>query len=136
QVPLGDTQNKYLDIELGGKVCRLEYRYGVLDTVKRDKLVRGNKAKYYYQQNQPTQGIDIRLGKRVIATRQFETIWKSERGESQLSRHNKYNDFIGELLIPELPRGILTTANTKTDFNLDDPDWGKIFDKLTEVRPT
>ena len=86
--------------------------------MKRDKLIKGKKAKFYYQQNQPTQGIDIRLGKRVIATWQFETIWN-------VSRHNSFNDFVGELLIPDLPRGVLSTTNTKTDFNLDDPDLGK-----------
>lgn len=134
-VPLGDAQVKYFDVELGGMVRRLEYRHGVLDDEKRDRLVKGKKAKYYYQGNQPSQGIDIRLGKRVIATRQLETIWKTNDGTSQLQRHNKFNDFVGELIIPELPRGILTTVNNKTDFNLDDVDWVKIFDKLAEFRP-
>jgi hypothetical protein len=41
-----------------------------------------------------------------------------------------------ELLIPELPRGVLTTVNNKTDFNLDDPDWPAVFAALNEVRPT
>jgi hypothetical protein len=134
-VPLGNMVTKYLEIEIGGEVVNLEYRYGALDEVKRDNLVRGQKAKYYYQGNQPTQGIDIRLGKRVIATMQFQTIWKHPDGDRQLSRHNRYNDFLGELRIPELPRGILTTVNNKTDFNLDDPDWVKMFDKLNEIRP-
>lgn len=134
-IPIGDMKTKYFDIELAGSVYRLEYRYGALDAVKRETLVRGQAARYYYQGNIPTQGIDIRLGKRVIATRQFETIWKTENRESQLSRHNNYNDFTGELLIPNLPRGVLTTINNKTDFNLDDADWEKIFDTLNECRP-
>jgi Histidine kinase-, DNA gyrase B-, and HSP90-like ATPase len=128
EVPFGNREVKYIDVELSGKVERIEYRYGTLDEVKRDKLIKGKKAKFYYQQNQPTQGIDIRLGKRVIATRQFETIWN-------ISRHNSYNDFVGELVIPDLPRGVLSTTNTKTDFNLDDPDWAKIFSKLKEYPP-
>lgn len=128
EVPFGNREVKYFDVELGGQVVRIEYRFGTLDDEKRDKLIRGKKAKFYYQQNQPTQGIDIRLGKRVIATRQFETIWN-------VSRHNSFNDFTGELLIPELPRGILCTTNTKTDFNLDDPDWTKIFSKLKDFPP-
>jgi len=41
---------------------------------------------------------------------------------------------MGELLVPDLPRGVLTTVNNKTDFNLDDPDWEEIFDKLNEYR--
>lgn len=134
-VPLGTRKIEYFDVELGGNVYKLEYQFGTLDEVKRDQLVLGKKAKFYYQKNQPTQGIDIRLGKRVIATRQFDTIWKTGDGKNQLSRHNNYNDFVGELLIPDVPRGVLTTVNNKTDFNLDDPDWTSIFDKLNNYRP-
>lgn len=137
-VPIGNMSTEYIQIELGGKVEQLIYKYGTLDEIKRDGLVRGNKAKYYYQKNMPTQGIDIRLGKRVIATHQFETIWKARSGDgevSRLSRDPHYNDFVGELLIPELPRGVLTTVNNKTDFNLDDSDWNKIFDELNKFRP-
>ncbi|MEE9248819.1 MAG: ATP-binding protein [Dehalococcoidia bacterium] len=131
-VPLGNKHTTYIDLEIGGKVINTQYNHGTLDEVARDKLVRGGKAKYYYQKNIPTQGIDIRLGKRTIATRQFESIWKTADGKTQLSRHNNYNDFLGELLIPELPRGILSTVNNKTDFNLDDPDWGKLFEILNQ----
>lgn len=134
-VPLGNKEVKYFNIELSGQVINFEYHYGTLDTVKRDHLIRGEKAKFYYQGNVPTQGIDIRLGKRVIATQQLEHIWKTDEGNSQLSRHNSFNDFLGELLIPDLPRGILTTINNKTDFNLDDPDWSKVFDELNKIRP-
>ena len=56
----------------------------------------------------------MRLGKRVIATRVFDVIWKTDDGLSQLTRHNNYNDFVGEVLIPELPRGVLTTVNNKS----------------------
>jgi len=134
-VPLGSMKTEYINVEIGGAVYNITYRFGTLDEVKRDSLVRGKKTKFYYQGNIPTQGIDIRLGKRVIATKQVETIWKTESGDSQLSRHNNYNDFVGELLIPELPRGILSTTNNKTDFNLDDNNWSKIFNKLNEIRP-
>lgn len=132
QVPLGNMRTDYIDVELDGKVQRLDYRHGTLDEVKLETLVRGARARYYYQGNIPSQGIDIRLGKRTIATRQFETIWKTESGKTQLSRHNNYNDFLGELLIPEIPRGVLTTTNNKADFNLEDDDWGKIFDILNQ----
>lgn len=135
QVPLGNKNVEYLDVELDGDVHKLEYHYGTLDEVKRDQLVKGDSAKFYYQGNQSTQGIDIRLGKRVIATRQLGTIWENESKKTPLSRHNSLNDFVGELIIPELPRGVLTTVNNKTDFNLDDPDWEKIFKKLNKIKP-
>jgi hypothetical protein len=134
-VPIGDMKTKYFQVELSGTVYKLHYRFGTLDTEKRDHLLKGQPARFYYQGNQPTQGIDIRLGKRVIATRQFETIWKTENKESKLDRHNRYNDFVGEVIIPEVPRGVLTTVNNKTDFNLDDRDWEKIFDELNNHRP-
>lgn len=131
-VPLGNLTTEYFDMELGGNVVNLKYQHGTLDEVKRDILVRGARAKYYYQKNQPSQGIDIRLGKRTIATKQFETIWKTQDGNSQLSRHNNYNEFLGELFIPLLPRGVLTTTNNKSDFNLNDGDWEKIFNYINE----
>lgn len=133
-VPIAHKDTKYIDIELNGATYQLKYIFGTLDEVNRDALVKGKKAKFYYQGNIATQGIDIRLGDRVIATKQFETIWTTNDGK-QITRHNAYNDFVGELQIPDLPRGVLTTVNNKTDFNLDDPEWGKIFDLMDEYRP-
>ncbi len=133
-VPTADRKRKYFDIALNGTVYPLTYNYGTLDEVQRDTLINGEKAKYYYQKNQKTQGIDIRLGKRVIATMQFETIWKTDDGK-QLMRHPSYNEFVGELIIPELPRGVLTTTNNKTDFNLDDENWEAIFRELQQFKP-
>ncbi len=128
-VPFAKFQKERFVVLLDGVEYPFEYRFGSIDPVKKDELVGGEKAKFYYQGNIPTQGIDIRLGKRTIATRQFETIWRDKSG-SQLSRHNGYNDFVGELIIPQVPRGLLTTVNNKTDFNLDDPNWEKIFEEL------
>ncbi|TGL58711.1 ATP-binding protein [Leptospira sarikeiensis] len=136
-VPLGARKTEYFDVEISGKNYKLEYQHGTIDEVKRDKLVRGNKSKYYYLGNTSSQGIDIRLGKRVIAVRQLETIWKTDEGNrsTQVTRHSDFNDFAGELIIPELPRGVLSTVNNKTDFNLDDNDWQKIFDQLNNFKP-
>lgn len=133
-VPIAHKDTKYFDVELGGQTYQLKYNYGTLDEVKRDSLVKGKKAKFYYQGNLATQGIDIRLGDRVIATRQFDTIWRG-KDTTQIARHNKYNDFVGELLIPDLPRGVLSTVNNKTDFNLDDAGWNRIFDLMNAYKP-
>lgn len=132
-VPFGHVKTDYFDIELNGQIYSITYKHGTLDPVRRDKLVRGSEAKYYYQGNSKTQGIDIRLDKRVIAVHQLETIWKTEEKNNkvkQLSRHPGFNDFVGELIIPSVPRGVLTTVNNKTDFNLDDQDWQSIFEVL------
>ena len=94
----------------------------------------GAKAKYYYQGNQPTQGVNIRLGKRVIATAQLSEIWRGPNG-MPLARHNNYNEFVGEVLLPELPRGVLSTLNNKTNLNPNDPDWQNLFSLLAQVPP-
>jgi len=133
-VPIADRKRKYFEVALNGTVYTFTYSYGTLDDVQRDALVNGEKAKYYYQKNQKTQGIDIRLGKKVIATMQFETIWKTDEGQP-LMRHPSYNEFVGELTIPELPRGVLITTNNKTDFNLDDENWEAIFKELRQFKP-
>lgn len=136
-IPMASITNKSFQLELGGIVFPIEYSYGALDEEKREHLIHvglseKEKAKHYYQGNRPSQGIDIRLGKRTIATSLFDTIWRTEDGSRQLERHNKYNSFVGELRIPELPRGILSTVNNKTDFNIHDQDWKSIFDYLNE----
>ena len=119
---------------MGGQIIPVVYRYGSLDEDKRDHLVLGTKAKYYYQGNQPTQGVDIRLGKRVIATAQLSEIWRGPNG-MPLARHNNYNDFVGEVLLPELPRGVLSTLNNKTNLNPNDSDWQNLFSLLAQYPP-
>lgn len=132
-IPLRRVQD---EVSLGGQVVHFEYEFGKIDQHRRDNLMGpGERARYYYQGNIPTQGIDIRIGKRVIATRQLEQLWRVEASGEALHRHNGYNEFVGELRIPDLPRGVLTTVNNKTDFNLDDPDWQATFEKLRAFPP-
>lgn len=133
-VPIAGALVQRFKVEMGGQVIPVVYRYGALDEDKRDHLVLGAKAKYYYQGNQPTQGVDIRLGKRVIATAQLSEIWRGPNG-MPLARHNNYNEFVGEVLLPELPRGVLSTLNNKTNLNPNDPDWQNLFSLLAQVPP-
>ena len=133
-VPMMMARTERLEVELGGQVVPVTYIHGTLDKSKREHLVHGSKTRYYYQCSQPTQGIDIRLGKRVIATAQLGEIWHREDG-SPLCRHNSYNDFVGELILPELPRGVLATLNNKTGIDRNDPDWETIFDALSDFPP-
>lgn len=133
-VPMMMTRTEPIQVELGGTAVTMTYVHGLLDRSRRDHLVQGGKSRYYYQGSQPTQGIDIRLGKRVIATAQLGEIWHKEDG-TPLSRHNSYNDFVGELLIPELPRGLLATLNNKTGIDRNDPEWDKVFEALAAYPP-
>ena len=74
QVPMMMARTEKLEVELCGQVVPVIYVHGTLDKSKQEHLVLGGKARYYYQGTQPTQGIDIRLGKRVIATAQLGEI--------------------------------------------------------------
>ncbi len=125
EVPFAKKETTYIPVTLpDGKEYIMEYSKGTIDETKRNQALYGDKLQYYYQGNQNTQGIDIRIGKRVIATGMLSEIW-------DFTKHNGFNDFVGELLIPnDVPRGMLTTVNNKTDFNLDDDGWGAIFSKL------
>lgn len=133
-VPMMMARSEKFEVELGGQIVPVIYMHGTLDKDKRDHLVQGSKTRYYYQCSQPTQGIDIRLGKRVIATAQLGEVWHKEDG-TPISRHNSYNDFVGELILPELPRGILATLNNKTGIDRNDPDWDKVFEAMANFPP-
>lgn len=134
EVPMTMAVAEPLEFELGGEIVRATYIHGLLDKSKCETLVQGSHARYYYQGNQTTQGIDIRLGKRVIATAQLGEIWHKEDG-NPLVRHNSYNDFVGELLLPELPRGVLATLNNKTGIDRSDAGWETVFEAMQAYPP-
>ena len=134
EVPMTMMQRETLEVELGGEVVTATYIHGLLDKTKCETLVQGCRAKYYYQGNQPTQGIDIRLGRRVIATAQLGEIWRKEDG-TPIARHNSYNDFVGELILPEVPRGVLATLNNKTGIDRSDHGWETVFEAMQEYPP-
>lgn len=135
EVPLITSRTESFKIELGGTEYTLIYRYGTLDKEKEYPFLNDKKLKFYYQGDLQTQGIDIRLGNRVIATRLLGEIWKTKKDDSPLIRHNSYNDFVGELTIPETLRGVLSTVNNKTNFDDGDPDWKEIFESLNRFPP-
>jgi hypothetical protein len=128
EIPMEATKSTPITLELGGTNYQLYYNTGFIDENKRNTFLKGAGLKAYYQQNTSTQGIDIRLGKRVIATKQLTNIFG-------VKPHNKYNIFCGELVIPEMPRGILKTMNNKTDIDYDDNEWMKIFETLRNEYP-
>lgn len=133
-VPMENTQTVILPVCLGGSVVPVEYTCGVLSKCMRDTALDGQPTRYYYQGNVATQGVDIRLGKRVIATSMLCEIWpKNDGGMGQ--RHPGLNDFVGEIRIPELPRGVLSALNNKTGINMADEDWQLVFDELADHPP-
>lgn len=52
-----------------------------------------------------------------------------------MSRHNSYNDFVGEIILPDLPRGVLPTLHNKTGIDRNDPDWEVVIQALAEFPP-
>lgn len=139
-VPMMLAKTENLEVDIGNQHVKMKYIHGVLDETQRDKAVRiskkdREKCQYYYQGNQNTQGIDIRIGRRVIATAQMKSIWFKKDGSSR-SEHNSYNHFVGELQIPDLPRSVLTTLTNKTGINPLDPDWDVVFSQLAKFPPT
>lgn len=134
EVPLMMTQTEHIEVELGGTVMTLQYKHGQLDESLRDTLVLGKPTQFNYLGNQTTQGIDIRIGKRVISLAQLPKIWKKRGGKPE-PRHNHYNYFLGELLIPELPGDVLSTLWNKSDLYYEDFNWKAIFSALQKFPP-
>jgi hypothetical protein len=98
-----------------GKV-KLEGEYGLLDP---DSETTREDRKYYYHNTFESQGVDLRVGDRVMATRLLSEIWGK-------TRHNSYNAFWGEFRIPGVRERIPRTLNNKTSIDFDDEVWGSI----------
>ena len=134
-IPMINPITAIVPVLINNKEISLKYTYGTLDKKKHSQQLR-RIPPFYYRGNTPSQGIDIRLGNRTISTRQLERIWTNSKDpESELSRHSDYNDFVGELCIPEPRPGTLTTVNNKSEVNINDPGWKTIFNKLNESFP-
>lgn len=72
---------------------------------------------YYYRNSAESQGVDFRVGNRIIATRLIAEIWER-------ARHPTYNPFCGEFRIS--PDIVPRTLNNKTSINFDDEVWQDI----------
>lgn len=120
-------KTKSFTVEHNGYTIPVTVESGLLDavTTKEDNVTGGYDLKHFYQNNEATQGVDIQLGDRVIATAQLESIWS--RG-----RHPSLNAFTGTVAvdISGLPRGFLNTLANKSDIDMSDSGWRAIFDAV------
>ena len=125
-------KEKNFTVDYDGYEIPVKVECGQLDTDATKGVVTGGyDLKHFYQNNMLTQGLDIQLGERVIATAQFDTIWDK-------ARHPAFNAFTGVVAvdISGLPRGFLNTLANKSDIDLSDKGWRKIFDAIAEnVKP-
>lgn len=71
---------------------------------------------YYYRISAESQGVDFRIGNRVVATRLVTEIWRSPR-------HPKINPFCGEFKVEPIEGRIPKTLNNKTSIDFDDEVW-------------
>lgn len=78
---------------------------------------------YYYRNSAEAQGVDFRIGKRVVATRLITEIW-------QRPRHPTLNPFCGEFSIDAIPDHMPKTLNNKTAIDFDDEIWTDIADAI------
>ncbi|MFQ6061397.1 MAG: hypothetical protein ACE5KV_08945, partial [Thermoplasmata archaeon] len=99
---------------------KLEGEYGLLAT---DSLETRKNRVYYYRNTQESEGVDFRVGDRVVMTRLFTEIWR-------LARHPSYNAFWGEFRIPGKATAVPKTLNNKTSIDFDDPVWLEIAEAI------
>lgn len=97
---------------------------GVVGLVDKDSPK--TKARLLYYKHAPeSQGIDIRVGKRTVATRLISEIWERDR-------HPSLNGIAGEFLVPGA-RGIAPpTLNNKTSIDFDSPTWHAIVEGIQQ----
>lgn len=134
--PFAVRNEKHFVVKVGKYDIPVDVTYGLLDKARLDSMILGGyEAEYYYQNNLETQGFDIQLGNRTVATSQFESIWG-------LKPHPAFNAWTGIVRVDvegaKLPRGFLNTLSNKSDIDVNDPGWQAIFDAIradTDMKP-
>ena len=126
------TEPHYMTVNCKGHDIPVTVEVGLLNVeASKTRAVTGGYAlKHYYQGNENTEGVDIQLGDRVIATAQLDTIWDR-------ARHPSLNKFTGTIAIDisDLPRGFLNTLANKSNIDLSDEGWRTIFDAVKDSVP-
>ena len=123
EIPYGESQNREIKVTVGDKEITVQYMWGWVDEEKRDRMVgRPYPLKIYYQANQRTQGVDIRLKGRIISPHTLTEIW-------DLERHPDLNKFAGEIIIESEQ---FSSVNNKTTLDEQNLFWQALRDKLRE----
>lgn len=123
-----DFEKLNFTTHIDGYDIKVAATVGDLDKDLTNTMVAGGyKPLHYYQYNQTTQGLDIQLGDRVIATSQIESIWPEKK-----LRHNQLNGWTGNIVIDTtgLPRGFFNTLANKSSIDITDKHWAALFDVI------
>lgn len=111
-------------LKLAGEQVKVTGTVGLIDKDSEQTKSR----RLYYRHAPESQGIDIRVGKRTVATRLISEIWGRER-------HPSLNGIAGEFHIPGA-RGIAPpTLNNKTSIDFDSAGWNAIAEGIQQVVP-
>lgn len=90
----------------------------------------GSPFRIYYKGNQATQGVDIVYNGRTLDTGQMEEVWDSVgRNNEEITTHNRFNDFIGEIVITDEE---FETVNNKIEINQESDLWLDLKEQLNE----
>lgn len=113
-------------VKIGKYDVPIYAKFGILNPTRLATLVMGEyPTQFYYLPKEETQGMDIQLGRRTVATAQLDSIWP-------LSRHNQYNLWSGYIVVDVeaagAPRGLLNTLANKSDIDVNDAGWQAVID--------
>lgn len=123
EIPYGHSQTRDIEVTADGREVTVQYTWGWIDEEKRDRMAgRPYPLKIYYQANQRTQGVDIRLRGRVVTPHVLTSIWG-------LERDNHLNRFTGEIIIESEE---FSSVNNKTTLDEQNLFWQALKEKLQE----
>lgn len=122
-IPYQKAKEETIPVTYAGKAYSVQYKWGVLDASIAKDSTKGRPypLKMYYQNNQSTQGIDIRVRGRVILPHQMTYLWPG------LAPHPESNSFIGELIVDD---PVFSTVNNKVQLDPNNPVWEAISECL------
>lgn len=112
------------DITVNGTRQRINGTIGLVDK----NSVATKSRHLYYKHSPESQGVDVRVGKRVVATRMISEIWERDR-------HPSLNGVAGEFVVPASRGTAPPTLNNKTSLDFDSPIWTAIVEGVQEVIP-
>jgi len=109
-----------ISVNYNGKKFDVE---GVLGIIEKNSS-KTKKRLYYYRFAPDSQGVDFRVGNRIIETRMISEIWERER-------HPSLNGIAGEFKISSSDKSLVPpTLNNKTSIDHDSKIWQTIAEQI------
>lgn len=127
EVPYISSNSEKIEVRVNGDRQGVTYTWGRLDdsAIQDGSPGKPFPLKIYYQSNQRTQGIDVRVRGRVILPHVMTEIWP------EVQRHGDHNKFVGELAIDSKE---FVTVNNKTNLDGHNAYWERLREILQDPR--